>query len=155
MHLKRAAEEINADILCTSSRRTPKSIEQILYRELKKEAQCPLLIVANQTNIAEAVGGMLALADINIVSGDSISMISEAASSGKNTIVFYPELKPGASAKNVKQFEFIKNLDKNGFIYACNIKDLERSVYDVAKGKIQTKRLDDQAIILEAVRYVI
>ena len=37
---------------------------------------------------AEAMGGIVGLSDILIVSGESISMISEAASSGKNTIVF-------------------------------------------------------------------
>ncbi|HLF18095.1 MAG TPA: ELM1/GtrOC1 family putative glycosyltransferase [Candidatus Omnitrophota bacterium] len=153
--LKEACAEINAEILCTSSRRTPPSIEQLLYRELKKDARCPLLVIANQENVPEAVGGILGLSDINVVSGDSISMISEAASSGKNTIVFYPEAKAKALSSSDKHHKFIKNLDQKGYIVTSDIKEIASAVFDVAKNKIQTKRLDDYAVVLEAMRYVI
>ena len=82
-------------------------------------------------------------------------MVSEAASSGNDTIVFYPDLKPGVSNRNTKQYRFIKHLDKNGYIYACHTRDLSRAIFDVAKGKIQTKRLDDHGVVLKAMRYVI
>src|SRR5208283_2731741 len=86
--IKEAAWHYNADILLTTSRRTPGTIEQIIFRELKNFERCSLCIIANQRNIAEAIGGILGLSDLVIVSGESISMVSEALSSGKPTIVF-------------------------------------------------------------------
>ena len=88
--IKEAALHYNADILMTTSRRTPSAIEQIILKELKNFERCSLCIIANQRNIPEAVGGILGLSDLVIVSGESISMVSEALSSGKRTIVFSP-----------------------------------------------------------------
>ena len=117
--------------------------------------RCPLLIIANQENVPEAVGGILGLSDINVVSGDSISMISEAATSGKNTVVFYPETKAKVLKASDKHYKFIKNLHQNGYIVASDIKEVASAILDVAKNKVQTKRLDDHMVILEAMRYVI
>ena len=153
--LTEVAQEINADILATTSRRTPASVEQLLHKRLRKHPRCPLLILAGQDNVPEAVGGILGLSDIQVVSGDSISMVSEAASSGKNTIVFLPELRgKGAGAPN-KHLDFIEKLGAQGYILASGIKDIGRAVYDIAKGKIQTKPLDDNPVMLEAIRKVI
>ena len=153
--LTEVAQEINADILATTSRRTPAPVEQLLHKRLRKHPRCPLLILAGQDNVPEAVGGILGLSDIQVVSGDSISMVSEAASSGKNTIVFLPELrKKGTGAPN-KHLDFIEMLGTQGYILASGIKDIGRAVYDIAKGKIQTKPLDDNPVILEAIRNII
>ena len=153
--LTEVAQEINADILATTSRRTPASVEQLLHKRLRKHPRCPLLILAGQDNVPEAVGGILGLSDIQVVSGDSISMVSEAASSGKSTVVFLPELrKKGAGAPN-KHLDFIEEAGAQGYILASGIKDIGRAVYDIAKGKIQTKPRDDNPVMLEAIRKVI
>src|SRR3989338_6780342 len=153
--LTEVAQKINADILATTSRRTPASVEQLLHKRLRKHPRCPLLILAGQDNVPEAVGGILGLSDIQVVSGDSISMVSEAARSGKNTIVFLPELrKKGTGAPN-KHLDFIEEAGAQGYILASGIKDIGRAVYDIAKGKIQTKPLDDNPVILEAIRKII
>lgn len=152
--LTEVAENIKADILVTTSRRTPPAIEQLIFKRLKKHPSCPLLISANQENIPEAVGGILGLCDILIVSGDSISMISEAASSGKNTIVFTPagyQPLPGTN----KHLKFIEQLNAQGYILSADVKGVGRAIYDIAKNKIQTRPLDDNETILKAVRQVI
>ncbi len=150
-----AAREINADILATTSRRTPLAIEQMLQRRLRTHAHCPLLIVASRDAVPSAVGGILGLSDINVVSGDSISMISEAASSGKDTIVFTPEVKDPSSKGKNKHVQFIERLNAQGFILSTDVKDIGHAIYNVAKGKIQTQKMDDHRIILEAMRKVI
>ena len=153
--LTEVAQEINADILATTSRRTPSSVEQLLHKRLRKHPRCPLLILAGQDNVPEAVGGILGLADIQVVSGDSISMVSEAASSGKNTIVFLPELRRKGTGVPNKHLDFIEKLGAQGYILASSIKDVGHTVYDIAKGKIQTKPLDDNPVMLEAIRKII
>lgn len=150
-----AAQEINADILATTSRRTPLAIEQMLQRRLRTHAHCPLLILASRDEVPSAVGGILGLSDIIVVSGDSISMVSEAASSGKNTIVFTPEVKdPSLKGRN-KHVRFIERLNAQGFILSTDVKDIGHTIYNVAKGKIQTQKMDDHQTILEAMRKVI
>lgn len=153
--LTEVAQEINADILATTSRRTPAGVEQLLYKRLCKHPRCPLLILAGQDNVPEAVGGILGLSDIQVVSGDSISMVSEAASSGKSTIVFSPELRARDVGTQNKHLGFIEQLGAQGYILASGTKDIGRAVYDIAKGKIQTKPLDDNPAMLEAIRKII
>lgn len=153
--LKQICNEMNADILLTTSRRTPSSIDHLLIKELKKFPNCPLLIIANKENIPEAVGGILGLADIAVVSGDSISMVSEAASSGKQTIVFSPHSRAIVLGKNNKHVKFIDNLNKQGFIVSADVKNVGQAVFDVIKNKIHTRQLQDNKAILEAVRKVI
>ena len=153
--LTEVAQEINADILATTSRRTPASVEQLLHKRLRKHPRCPLLILTGQDNVPEAVGGILGLSDIQVVSGDSISMVSEAASSGKSTIVFLPELRAKDAGAQNKHLDFIEQLGAQGYVLASGVKDIGRAVYDIAKGKIQTKPLDDNPVMLEALRKII
>ena len=153
--LKEAAQAIRAEILMTTSRRTPKRIEQLLHKNFKKDPCCPLLILANQQNVPEAVGGMLGLSDINVVSGDSISMISEAASSGKDTVVFFPQTRAKILKGKNKHENFIRNLNQKGYVAACDIKEVGRNICDVAKSKLHTKKMDDQQTLIEALRFVI
>lgn len=153
--IKEVMTEINMDILITTSRRTPAAIEQILFKEFKKYDFCPLLILANRENVPEAVGGILGLSDIALVSGDSLSMVSEASSSGKKTIVFSAQTRAKVLKGVNKHEAFIERLNAQGFVLSTNVNHVGQALYDVAKGKIHTKPINDNGIILEAVRKVI
>lgn len=82
-----AASPRLGDYVVTTSRRT--SAETVLM--LKKRAPalkgCQQLIIASEDMRKEVVPGMMQIADILIVTEDSISMISEAIASGKKVIV--------------------------------------------------------------------
>ncbi len=153
--LKEIARELKASILITTSRRTPANIEKVLLKNFKKDPSCPLLIIASKNNVSEAVGGILGLSDTVVVSGDSISMISEAAASGKNVIVFYPQTKAKVLKVYNKHKKIIERLNSQGYIRSFNVRDIGHAIYDVAKNKITTKSIDDNQIILEAVRKII
>ncbi|MBF0522640.1 MAG: mitochondrial fission ELM1 family protein [Candidatus Omnitrophica bacterium] len=147
--------DMKVEVIVSTSRRTPSSIEQILIRELQKKDYCPLLVVANQKNIPEAVGGILGLCDLIIVSGDSISMVSEAASSGKNTIVFEAQAKTGVSQKTNKHNLFIHKLHQEGFVICSDVKNMGETIFNVIKGKMKTRKINDQDIIFESAKRVI
>ncbi len=151
--LKGAAEELNAELLVTTSRRTPVKIEQLLLRELKKYERCDILIIANKNNVPEAVGGILGVSDILVVSGDSISMISEAVSAGKNTIIF-PLQNLNGRAKH-KYALFAEILNDEGYALAVKANDLGRFVIDVARNKIKFKTISEQDTILKEIRKII
>jgi mitochondrial fission protein ELM1 len=144
--VKEAALHYNADILLTTSRRTPAAIEQIIARELKNFERCPLCIIANQNNIPEAVGGILGLSDLVIVSGESISMVSEALSSGKRTIVFSPLGRYGDRPRD-KYEEFVLKLNDQGYLMATSVNDMTMKISQLLSRKIILRPLDDQSII--------
>ena len=153
--IKVVLQEIGMELLITTSRRTPPAIEQLLAKEFKKDPLCPLLILANHENVEEAVGGILGLSDLLIVSGDSLSMISEAASSGKKTIVFTPQARAKVLKGTNKHEMFIERLNRQGFVLSTDVQHIGQAIYDIVKGKIQTKQIDDNRIILEAVQKII
>ena len=153
--LKEAVEAINADLLVTTSRRTSNRVENLIVRELKKYARCPLVVIPNRAPVEEAVGGILGLSNILIVSGESISMVSEAASSGKNTIVFPAKKRKRWQFRTLKHEVFLNQLNEQGFIVTCDPCAVSHFISDVAKNKIQTKLLDDQLGLLKAVREII
>ncbi len=151
--IKEAALHYNADILLTTSRRTPPAIEQIILQALKNFERCSLCVIANQRNMPEVIGGILDLSDLVIVSGESISMVSEAVSSGKSTIVFAG----GKQYKDVprdKYEDFVLKLNDQGYLLATSVKDLSAKMAQLLSRKIALKSLDDQSIIqsgLEAI----
>ncbi|MFA5260532.1 MAG: ELM1/GtrOC1 family putative glycosyltransferase, partial [Candidatus Omnitrophota bacterium] len=141
------SEEMNADILFTTSRRTSEQVESLIQRQLKHFSRCRLLILANRNNVPEAVGGILGLSDMVIVSGDSISMISEAACSGKPAIVFPIQSRFPLGAKESKHHRFIDVLAEQGYILSTDVKRLKQAVYNLVKNKIRLHILDDSSII--------
>ena len=74
------------DYLVTTSRRTPDFISEFLKTNLADRPSCQQLVIAKEDPRAAVAPGMMALADILIVTSDSISMISEAVTAGKKVI---------------------------------------------------------------------
>ena len=152
--IKEGCEKLDADLLITTSRRTPLAIEDIVRKAMKDYSRCRMMILANRGNIPEAVGGILGLCDIVVISGDSISMISEAASSGKSTVVF-PAHKKRRLFGSYKHDVFLNSLNAQGNIFLSDEKDISRFICEIARNKIRTKPLNDYNRILESVRMVI
>ncbi len=153
--LKELANEEKVELLVTTSRRTPVKIESLLQRELRKYLRCRLLIIANHHNVSEAVGGILGVADAVVVSGDSISMISEAASSGKPTLVFPMEERLKSAKIASKHNRFIDILNEQNFILSTEPQNLKESLYNIAKNKIQLIKLNDNPSIEEGLSNII
>ena len=75
------------DYLVTTSRRTPEEVVAFLKEHVRTDPRCQSLVVANEENPPETVAGMMALAEVLVVTEDSISMISEAVGSGKKVLL--------------------------------------------------------------------
>jgi len=144
--IKEAALHYNVDILLTTSRRTPAAIEQVIAKEFKNFERCQLCIIANQRNIPEAVGGILGLSDLIIVSGESVSMVSEALSSGRRTIVFSPHGAYGDKPRD-KYEDFVLKLNDQGYLMVTSVDDLKTKISQLLNRKITLNLLDDQSII--------
>src|SRR3989338_1639275 len=128
-NIKAASEGHNADILITTSRRTNSAAEEALKKEFKGYPRCKLLIIANERNMPDPVPGMFGLSSIIVVSGDSVSMVSEAVQSAKYVIVFMPKAKRGIFRN--KKIEFLKRLEGEGRIKLTEPARISDAIRDI------------------------
>jgi len=143
--VKKTADKINADIILTTSRRTQEAVSALIKREFGGFSRCKLMVIANEKNISEAVGGILNLSKIVISSPESISMISEAANSSKPVVVFKAR---GLSGKHK---DFLKNLAGDGHIYLSEVNELSAKIEGLWRDKPAVNMLGDNALVGKAV----
>jgi len=120
----KAATECSAEVFVSTSRRTPRRIEDYLKKRLTAYSRCRLLVIANEHNPPNSVEAILGLSDIVFVSEESVSMISECVSSQAYTVVFE---QGGFTDK--KHWRFLKNLESTGCVETV----LTRHAYARAK----------------------
>lgn len=147
--VKAVCEELNAGILITTSRRTPAEIEDLIEGEFKDHPRCRLLVVANKENIPEAVGGILDLSSIVITSPESISMVSEAASSKKYVLVF------NAAGLRNKHRRILDYFKEHKYISLVEAEELGGALRDIWRNKPQIYNLGDASLVREAVKLLI
>jgi len=145
-------ESSDADLLVTTSRRTNKEQESIIKQALQKNPRCKLLVIANEHNPEGALAGILALSNTAIVSGESISMVSEAVSSGKKTVAFSLDKKKNFMTKHERVLE---NLAKEGFLSIARAGELISLTGRALKDSTPAKKVDDMSKIYEAMRALI
>jgi KDO2-lipid IV(A) lauroyltransferase len=148
----KAAERLNAEILLTTSRRTPQAVERILKQKLSGNDRCGLLVIANEKNLDDAVGGILGLSDVILVSGESVSMVSEAVSSGKPVAVF--RLKK-TTTRRTKQELSLDGLEGLGYIEVIGSGEAGTTIEKLISGAQPLQRPKDMDNIYEAVRRLI
>lgn len=121
-----ASDRLDADLLFTTSRRTPDRSSKLVKNKLHSEKCCKMLVIANEDNNPDVVGGILGLSDVVVVSGESVSMISEAVSSGKRVIVF----KLKKNGKKTSKFEkMLNNLEEKGYVAVTEAENLSEAIY--------------------------
>jgi len=147
--IKLASERLKADILLTTSRRTSRDIEKLVKKEFKDYPRCKLLIIANEKNIPQAVGGILALSKVIITSPESISMISEAVNSRKYVLVFNsPNL-------DKKHRRFLNYFAKNKYIYLVEPYDLAEKIEEIWLNRPKIPTLGDNLLVTEAIKKIL
>ena len=147
--VKSIASKLDAELLITTSRRTSREAEELLKSEFKNYALCKFLIIANENNMPEAIGGILGISQIIIASADSISMVSEAANSGKYVVVF--DVEDDRNKLPVKHRKFLMDLSSGGYINFVKHKKLSDTVNNILQTKPAIKVLNDRDIVREPV----
>jgi mitochondrial fission protein ELM1 len=117
----RASQRLGGDYLVTTSRRTPEGINRFLRSQLANHPRCQLCVIASEDSRPEVVPGMMALADYLVVTEDSLSMISEAVSSGKPVVV----AKLNRDGLPEKHYRFHEMLEKELGVPVVEAKRLE------------------------------
>jgi len=140
-----SAQRYDCDIVFTTSRRTPPDVEELLKARLSGHDRCRLAIIANEENRPGVVEGILALSNLALVSQESISMISEAASSSAHTIVFQQE-----PTVNKRHKAFLKNLSERSFIDIASPGDIHNAIANFFDTNPAQQTLNDASKVEEA-----
>jgi Kdo2-lipid IVA lauroyltransferase/acyltransferase len=147
--IKKSAEKLNADILISTSRRSSSQVEEVIKSQFADYARCKLLVIANENNHPDVVGGILGLSSLIISSPESISMISEAASAGKYAVVF------DCLNLSAKHKHFLKNYRQKGYIYLEKIEDLSACVNRLLRDYPQVVTPQDNLKVIEGIGKII
>jgi Kdo2-lipid IVA lauroyltransferase/acyltransferase len=147
--IKQSAEDLDADILLSTSRRTPPEAEQLIKNEFGAYSRCKLLIIANENNHPDAVGGILGLSRIIISSPESISMISEAVMAEKYVVVFE------ALGLSKKHQRFLKNYQEKRYIYLKQAKQLSGLIKEIWQNKPELSFPKDSLKVSEALNKIL
>ena len=146
--VKSVSESNNADILISTSRRTHPDTENLIKSEFKDYPRCKLLVIANEQNFPFTVGGILGLSKVVIVSAESISMISEAASSSRYIIVFKSKVNP-------RHNSFLNHLAKQGYIRLCAPSRISAVIDELQRKQPKINILNDRLKVVEALKRII
>lgn len=95
----------------TTSRRTGESTEGILISRLASHKNCVMMVKGSEDEDDRTVEKVLLGSHTVLVSGESVSMVSEAVSSSRNVIAFFPE---GSQWQKSKYGKFVKRLQGKG-----------------------------------------
>ena len=142
--------EMNAQVLVTTSRRTPADVVESLSSTLQHTDWCPLFIMPDApSEIEDPYQAILALSDLLIVTADSFSMVCEAANSGQPVIVLM------LSDENVrlpKRHEVYQYMEEHAIVHRCRLDDLRQSIVDVLTSSTPPTLLEDTDTAVREIR---
>jgi len=140
------ADEIALDIFVSTSRRTSPEIDTFLKDRLDKNPRCKLLVIANEKNVEGVVPKIFSLSKIILVSPDSMSMISEAVTSGRHVVVFKDKV---LKTRKNKYERAIENLETRDYVNLSAPEGVYDSLRRILKENPQVKKLEDRKNIIE------
>lgn len=140
--LKLFCDKYGAWLLLSTSRRTPEDVDIYIRKSLEAYPRCIFKVFPNEENFDFAVNGILAVSQAVIVTGESISMVSEAATSEAYPIVV--GLKKNFKNKKVKHDLFLDHLSKSKIIRYAKAEDLYKELVRFKENRTILRKLDDQ-----------
>ncbi|HAJ57720.1 MAG TPA: hypothetical protein DCL35_08185 [Candidatus Omnitrophica bacterium] len=149
--VKRFLSERQGVIFVTTSRRTPERVVNVLASDFKKDPACGLFVSASEFNPPGAVGGIFYLSDCIIVSGESISMVSEAAASGRHVVVFQPH----CDNKDNKVKRFLNSLAEEGAIHLVKLNEVYDKLAFLADRNPEVRPIETRRLVLEGLKRII
>ncbi len=143
------AAEMNAQVLVTTSRRTPPDVVASLSSTLQHTDWCPLFIVPDvPSELEDPYQAILALSDLLIVTGDSFSMVCEAASSGCPVIVL---ILSEEKARLPKRHEVYRYMEAQGIVRRCRLDNLAQYIVPMLTSRVPNTPLQDTETAAQAI----
>lgn len=151
--ISKAADTLDADIFITTSRRTPARAEDLVQRKMGANPRCKMLVIANRENLPGVVSSILGLADVVVVSGESVSMVSEAVASGKSVVAFTVPERRGIWTKIFKRKSkhavMLSLLKERGRLKVAGEDDMGSLIAEAAGEKREDLLSDNDRAVME------
>jgi KDO2-lipid IV(A) lauroyltransferase len=144
----KVSEEMSLDIFASTSRRTSREIDNLVKERLGNCPRCRLVIIANEDNREGVVQEIFDQSELVVVSPESISMISEAVSSGRHVVAFESQ-SAERRAQNSKYRKNIKNLEKKGYIRIADPDKIYETIKKLLTEKPGLRKIDDRESIIK------
>ena len=151
--LQQFATKWDNQLLLTTSRRTPLSVENLISKRLSNAQCCPILVLAHSENLlTDPVGTIFALSDVIVVTEDSFSMVCEAASSGKQVIILEVDHK---TQQRPKHHQVYSEIMRHASVTRSGVEDLEMDLETALSDESPIKPLQDTQVAATAVRQLL
>ena len=151
--LQQVATKWDSQLLLTTSRRTPLSVENLISKRLSDTQRCPILVLAHSENsLTDPVGTIFALSDVIVVTEDSFSMVCEAASSGKRVIILEVDHK---TRRRPKRRQVYSEIMRHASVMCSGVEDLEIALETALAAESPVKPLQDTQVAAMAVRQLL
>ena len=150
---KAFVEQMNAQILMTTSRRTPPDVTEHLVSTVKHTDSCPLFITPDTSSgLEDPYQAILALSDLLIVTADSFSMVCEAASSGRKVIVLTLSEENDRLPQRYKVYEY---MEQHAIVSRCRLDDLVGHIAKALTSDVPNTPLQDTETAVDAIRQLV
>ena len=150
---KTIATEMNAQILVTTSRRTPTEVTAHLTATLKPSEWCPFFIEPDTpSELTDPYQAILALSDLLIVTADSFSMVCEAASSGHPVIVLTLS---DEKTRKPKRYDVYQYMEQHAIVRQCRLATLRQCITDGLTSRLPNTPLQDTETARDAIRNIV
>ena len=147
------ATEMKAQILVTTSRRTPTEVTAHLTSTLKHNDWCPLFIEPDTpSELENPYQAILALSDLLIVTADSFSMVCEVASSDRPVIVLTLS---DEKARKPKRYNVYRYMEQHAIVKQCRLDKLRQYIVDGLTACVSNTPLQDTETAVQAIRSLI
>ena len=121
-----------------------------LSATLKHTDWCPLFIVPDiPSELEDPYQAILALSDLLIVTGDSFSMVCEAASSGCPVIVL---MLSEEKARLPKRHDVYRYMEENAIVHRCRLDGLTQHIIALLTSLQPNTPLQDTETAAQAIR---
>lgn len=145
--------QLNAEILLTTSRRTPSDVTAYLKSRCETVDWCPLFVEPNiPPELDDPYQSILSICDVLIVSADSFSMVCEAASSGRHAIVLSLSQ---INQRQPKRYRVYQYMVDNSIIEMCKLEDLAQQITTALTQPSNTPHLQDTLTAVNAIRQLL
>ena len=138
------------DFVVTTSRRTPEPVCRFVRERVARDPHCQMAVIGAEDGRKEVAPGMLALGGILMITEDSLSMISEAVSTGKKVLI----LKLGSGQLPAKHGRFAEGLVREKALVIAapeNLEDKIRELSAVRSDSFLRREKENLRAIVEAI----
>jgi mitochondrial fission protein ELM1 len=146
-----ACEAADGQCLVTTSRRTAPDAERVLEERLAQQPRCRLLLLASRDPLDGTMDGLLGSATVAVVTGESISMVSEACASGRPVIVVEPPLRRPNQQALTKHQRFLQDLAGLGHVRLSPLPELGAAIQDTLASPRPIRPLQTAQRVIDAV----